>query len=120
MDSAASLANAVYEMDQQIGLVAKRKQDRKLLFAADRERADAIVQFAMRKDPGMRYPSVADFADDIRRHLARRPVAARHRTFAYRAKCLMKRNGSRLAAGTLATRLTVPPAGAVRGLAPLK
>lgn len=47
----------------------------------------------------MRYPSVADFADDIRRHLARRPVAARHRTFAYRAKCLMKRNGSRLAAG---------------------
>jgi TolB-like protein len=57
---------------------------------------DAIVQFAMRKDPGMRYPTVADLADDIRRHMAREPVVARHPTLGYRAKCLVKRNGSRL------------------------
>ena len=59
---------------------------------------DAIVLFAMRKEPGMRYATVADFADDIRRHLAREPVVARHPTLGYRAKCLIKRNGSRLVA----------------------
>jgi serine/threonine protein kinase len=59
---------------------------------------DAIVLFAMRKEPGMRYATVADFAADIRRHLAREPVVARHPTLGYRAKCLVKRNGSRLVA----------------------
>ncbi|HEY4271078.1 MAG TPA: protein kinase [Candidatus Udaeobacter sp.] len=56
---------------------------------------DAIVLFAMRKEPKMRYPTVADFAADVRRHLARQPVLARHPTLGYRAKCLVKRNGSR-------------------------
>ena len=46
----------------------------------------------------MRYATVADFADDIRRHLAREPVVARHPTLGYRAKCLVKRNRSRLVA----------------------
>ena len=59
---------------------------------------DAIVLFAMRKEPEMRYATVADFAADIRRHLAREPVVARHPTLGYRAKCLVKRNGSRLVA----------------------
>jgi eukaryotic-like serine/threonine-protein kinase len=59
---------------------------------------DAIVLFAMHKEPGLRYASVADLADDIRRHLARKPVVARHPTLGYRAKCLIKRNGSRLVA----------------------
>src|SRR5438045_6750027 len=59
---------------------------------------DAIVLFAMQKEPGMRYATVADLADDIRRHLAREPVVARHPTLGYRAKCLIKRNGSRLVA----------------------
>jgi eukaryotic-like serine/threonine-protein kinase len=59
---------------------------------------DAIVLFAMQKEPGMRYATVADLADDIRRHLAREPVVARHPTLGYRAKCLVKRNRSRLLA----------------------
>ncbi|HEY4257399.1 MAG TPA: protein kinase [Candidatus Udaeobacter sp.] len=57
---------------------------------------DAIVLFAMRKEPKMRYPTVADLAADIRRQLARKPVVARCPTLGYRAKCLLKRNGSRL------------------------
>ena len=57
---------------------------------------DAIVLLAMRKEPGMRYATVADLAADVRRHLARKPVVARHPTLGYRAKCLVKRNGSRL------------------------
>ena len=59
---------------------------------------DAIVLFAMRKEPKMRYPTVADLAADIRRQLARKPVVARCPTLGYRAKCLVKRNGSRLVA----------------------
>ena len=59
---------------------------------------DAIVLFAMQKEPEMRYATVADLAADIRRHLAREPVVARHPTLGYRAKCLVKRNGSRLVA----------------------
>jgi serine/threonine protein kinase len=59
---------------------------------------DAIALFAMNKEPAMRYATVADLADDIRRHLVREPVLARHPTFRYRAKCLLQRNGSRLVA----------------------
>jgi eukaryotic-like serine/threonine-protein kinase len=59
---------------------------------------DAIVLFAMRKKPEMRYATAADLSADIRRHLAREPVVARHPTLGYRAKCLVKRNRSRLVA----------------------
>ena len=62
---------------------------------------DAIVLFAMHKEPGMRYATVADLAADIRRHLAGKPVVARHPTLGYRAKCLVKRNGSRFLAGAV-------------------
>jgi serine/threonine protein kinase/TolB-like protein/Flp pilus assembly protein TadD len=63
---------------------------------------DAIVLFAMQKEPEMRYATVADFAADIRRHIAREPVVARHPTLGYRAKCLVRRNGSRLVASAAA------------------
>ena len=76
--------------------VASEAQTARLL----RGDLDAIVLFAMRKEPGMRYATVTDLAADIRRHLEREPVVARHPTLAYRAKCLVKRNGSRLVAST--------------------
>ena len=75
--------------------VASNAQTARLL----RGDLDAIVLFAMQKEPAMRYATVADLAADIRRHLARKPVTARHPTFGYRAKCLVKRNGSRLLVG---------------------
>ncbi|MGI9087676.1 MAG: protein kinase domain-containing protein [Chthoniobacterales bacterium] len=53
---------------------------------------DAIVLFALRKEPECRYPKVADFAADIRRHLAHEAVIARGRSWHYRAKCLVARN----------------------------
>jgi serine/threonine protein kinase/Flp pilus assembly protein TadD len=60
---------------------------------------DAIVLFAMQKKPGMRYAAAAHLAADIRRHLAGKPVVARHPSLGYRAKCLIKRNRSRFLAG---------------------
>lgn len=44
---------------------------------------DNIVLMALRKEPARRYPSVADFADDIQRHLDGRPVHARPNTAGY-------------------------------------
>jgi serine/threonine protein kinase/tetratricopeptide (TPR) repeat protein len=74
--------------------VASNAQTARLL----RGDLDAIVLFAMRKEPEMRYATVADLAADIRRHLARKPVVARYPTLGYRVKCLVKRNRSRLVA----------------------
>ncbi|HEV3409907.1 MAG TPA: tetratricopeptide repeat protein, partial [Chthoniobacterales bacterium] len=54
---------------------------------------DAIVLKALRKDPRLRYQSVADFAADLRRHLQRQPVLARGPGTAYRAKVFVSRHG---------------------------
>jgi eukaryotic-like serine/threonine-protein kinase len=53
---------------------------------------DNIILKALRKEPARRYVSVAQFSDDIRRHLEGRPVAARKDTFNYRATKFIKRN----------------------------
>ena len=46
---------------------------------------DGIVLMALRKEPDRRYLSVEQFAEDIRRHLARLPVIARRDSWKYRA-----------------------------------
>lgn len=46
---------------------------------------DNIVLKALLKEPQHRYPSVEQFAEDIRRHLAGLPVGARQDTLLYRA-----------------------------------
>jgi eukaryotic-like serine/threonine-protein kinase len=53
---------------------------------------DNIILKALRKEPSRRYASVAQFSDDIRRHLEGRPVAAQKDTFNYRAVKFIKRN----------------------------
>jgi non-specific serine/threonine protein kinase/serine/threonine-protein kinase len=58
---------------------------------------DAIVVQAMGKRPEWRYPSVEALAEDIRRHLALRPVRARRPTAAYRAGLYLRRNRGRIA-----------------------
>lgn len=52
---------------------------------------DAIVMFALRKEPECRYATVQAFADDVRRHIAHEPVLARRHTAAYRMKCMAAR-----------------------------
>ena len=46
---------------------------------------DKVVLKALHKEPERRYVSVEEMAQDIRRHLAGRPVSARADSFAYRA-----------------------------------
>ena len=58
---------------------------------------DTIVLTALRKEPGRRYASVASMADDIRRHLEGKPIAARGDDLGYRAGKFVRRNRAALA-----------------------
>ena len=62
---------------------------------------DNIVLMAIRKDPARRYASVAQFSEDIRRHLDGRPVIARKDTFTYRSSKFIARNKVAVGAATL-------------------
>jgi serine/threonine protein kinase/tetratricopeptide (TPR) repeat protein len=62
---------------------------------------DNIVLMALRKEPERRYQSVAQFADDIRRHLAGFPVIARGDNMRYRAGKFLRRHRYWLSAAAL-------------------
>lgn len=62
---------------------------------------DNIVLMAMRKEPERRYASVAQFSDDIRRHLEGRTVLARKDTLGYRTSKFIRRNKLGVAAAAL-------------------
>jgi serine/threonine-protein kinase len=62
---------------------------------------DAIVLKALRREPERRYASVADFAEDLCRYLAARPVLARRDAFGYRARRFAWRNRWPLAVAAL-------------------
>ena len=53
---------------------------------------DVIVQKAMRHAPSQRYSSAAHFADDVRRYLARKPLAARPTSLWYSAGLFVRRH----------------------------
>ena len=57
---------------------------------------DAIVLKALRKEPELRYPSVGELSEDVRRYLAREPVTAARGTTAYRISKFARRNARRL------------------------
>ena len=62
---------------------------------------DNIVLMAMRKEPERRYASVAQFAEDIQRHLDGLPVRARTDTFTYRTGKFIRRQKMLVAAAAL-------------------
>ncbi len=62
---------------------------------------DNIVLMAMRKEPPRRYASVAQFSEDIRRHLEGLPVVARKDTVGYRSGKFIRRHRVGVAATTL-------------------
>ncbi len=66
---------------------------------------DTILLTAIAKDPGDRYASVADFTEDLRRHLEHRPVRARVGTRRYRLGKFLRRY--RLAVGATAAAFSL-------------
>ncbi len=72
--SRAELINVVCEQDPPLPSSRAVEPRTKRLLRGD---LDAIVLRALRKDPRERYPSVAEFADDVRRYLAGDVVIAR-------------------------------------------
>ncbi len=61
---------------------------------------DNILAMALRKEPGRRYASVADLSEDLARHLAGHPVAARPDTWRYRTSKFVLRH--RIGVGAVA------------------
>jgi len=78
--------------------VAATPQDRRAL----RGDLDTIVLHALRKSPGERYPTVQALAEDIERHLQRRPVLARPDSLGYVLRRLVARHRGVFAASTAA------------------
>jgi serine/threonine protein kinase len=66
---------------------------------------DAIVARALRKDRGLRYQTVVEMAQDVRRHLSGEPVAAREGAVGYLVGRFLKRY--RWAVASTATMLLV-------------
>ena len=62
---------------------------------------DAIVLKALRRQVSQRYASVAEFAKDLRRYLAQRPVMARRGRQWYRLRRFVQRNRWPLAAASM-------------------
>ncbi|MEX1181817.1 MAG: serine/threonine-protein kinase [Gemmatimonadota bacterium] len=62
---------------------------------------DHIALKALRKEPGHRYASVAQLADDIERHLNDEPVLARPPSVAYRTGRFVKRYRGRVAVAAM-------------------
>lgn len=73
---------------------------------------DKVVLKALRKEPGRRYSSVADFAEDIRRVMGGYPVKARAATWPYRARRFVVRRRAAVAGAAIALS-AVAVAGAV-------
>lgn len=62
---------------------------------------DIIVLMALRKEPQRRYSSVEQFNQDLERHLAGLPIAARRGAFPYRIGKFIQRNRTAMASLTI-------------------
>jgi eukaryotic-like serine/threonine-protein kinase len=64
---------------------------------------DNILLKALQKEPGRRYGSVEELAQDIDRHLNHLPITARPPSLAYRASKFVQRHKAEVSTGVLAT-----------------
>lgn len=103
----AEIARAIAEQDPErpSTAVSRDRKSEARPFEPDRKAlrgdVDNIILMAMRKEPARRYASVAQFSEDIRRHLDGLPVIARKDTFTYRSSKFIARNKIGVAAAVL-------------------
>ena len=98
------LARAIREEEPQRPSTAATKQSQPSVIPNPRSLRgdlDNIVLMAMRKEPSRRYASVAQFSEDIRRHLEGLPVVARKDTIGYRSAKFIRRHRVGVAATAL-------------------
>ncbi|MBN8887503.1 MAG: serine/threonine protein kinase [Rudaea sp.] len=95
-------SSTVTEPGRRDAVAATPTLDAERLRRALRGDLDMIVLMALRKEPAQRYASVEQFADDVRRHLADRPVRARDGALAYRARKFLVRHRLGVGLGSLA------------------
>jgi len=74
--------------------------------------ADAILQLALRKTPGERYPSAEALGEDLRRLVTGQPLLARPGSRAERLRKFVRRNRAAVLAGALAVAAGVTGVGA--------
>jgi serine/threonine-protein kinase len=102
-DSRGALEDAIVQVDPLRPSEVASAADR----AALRGDLDTIVLKALKKDPALRYQTVAAFADDIDRHLDDRPVVARPDSRAYRIRKFVRRNRVMVAAAAVTSMAIV-------------
>lgn len=83
--ASAALERHVDDAHERATITQTRNTDLPALKRALRGDLDAIIAKALRTRPEDRYASVDALAEDLRRHLERRPVAARRGSWRYRA-----------------------------------
>ena len=79
---------------------------------------DNIVLCALRKERAKRYPSIRDFAEDIKRYLAAQPIEAHPRTTTYRVRHFFKGNRGIARRYALAAAIVLSVAGALFFVSP--
>jgi serine/threonine protein kinase len=73
-------------------IAARRKTEPAALIHLVKDDLDWIVTKAMDKQPGRRYESASQLAEDLRRHMANEPVLARPPSTVYRLSKFLRRN----------------------------
>jgi serine/threonine protein kinase len=66
---------------------------------------ETILSKALKKEPEERYRSIAEFADDLRRHIEHQPISARPDTIGYRTRKFARRHWQGLTATVAAVGL---------------
>jgi len=96
--SSAALAKAILEEEPMRPSAAAPERWQRAL----RGDLDTILGKALKKEPSERYPSVTEFADDLRRYLNHQPIGARPDTVGYRARKFGRRHWRGIITTTIA------------------
>ncbi|MEM7048634.1 MAG: serine/threonine-protein kinase [Acidobacteriota bacterium] len=105
------------ESDRRAQIASRRSLDPQKLAQKLRGDLDSIVMKAIEQDPGRRYASAAELADDIERHLADEPIRARPLTGRLLLSKLVRRHRTVVvAAVAVLLALVLGAVGTVAGL----